>query len=156
MTTLLSLDPGGTTGVSLWRYTDTTPLEHLQHCMVPHGEDGFIAWARTLDLSQIDEVVSESFVLDGRARIVDITPKGIETAIKMIFGKWGAGLPVTWQRNTMKSAAPDEFLKAHGLWWKGAGHDRDTARHAIAYMRGKRHMPTIHHFWPPAAERVAA
>lgn len=143
-TTLLALDPGGTTGWSTWAYDALTPLRHIEHGMIPNGKDGFIEWALRRR-GEFDEVVSESFVLDGRAdsRAIDVTPLRIETAIDMIFGRWGDGVPVIYQRNVMKAHAPDQLLREKDLWWPGAGHDRDSARHAIAWAKTTRHMPTL-------------
>ncbi|MGO2150810.1 MAG: hypothetical protein ACTH32_06370 [Microbacterium gubbeenense] len=145
---ILAVDPGGTTGWSLWLMREAAPIEHVEHGMIPGGVDGFITWATESgfvghyaewpDLT----VVSETFVLDGRTRKPDVTPLKIEGALSVLFPGW------VGQRNTFKSHAPDELLKAHGLWWKGAGHDRDSARHAIAYAKARKHLPTIEKFWP--------
>lgn len=144
MSTILAIDPGVSTGWSFWVYDATTPLRHIEHGTIPNGKDGFIGWALQRR-GEFDEVVAESFVLDGRAdpRAIDVTPLRIETAIDMTFGRWGDGVPVVYQRNVMKVHAPDQLLKDKGLWWKGAGHDRDSARHAIALMKTRRHAPTL-------------
>lgn len=146
---ILALDPGKTTGWSTWRMMPFEPIEHLDHGMVPGGVEGFIQWVHGMEWteefrkSRALRVVSETFVLDGRTRKPDVTPLKIEGALSVLFPGW------VGQRNTFKSHAPDELLKAHGLWWKGAGHDRDSARHAIAYAKARKHIPTIRHFWPP-------
>lgn len=148
---ILAVDPGGTTGWSLWLMREAAPIEHVEHGMIPGGVDGFITWATESgfvghyaewpDLT----VVSETFVLDGRTRKPDITPLKIEGALSVLFPGW------VGQRNVAKAAAPDAFLKKHDLWWKGQGHDRDSARHAIYYAKSVRHLPTIRHFWPPSS-----
>jgi hypothetical protein len=142
MTLLLALDPGGTTGWSTWFYDATTPLRHIEHGMIPGGKDGFIDWALRRR-GEFDEVVAESFALDGRTAQPDITPIRIETAIDLIFGRWGDGCPVYYQRNVMKAHAPDSLLKRLDLWWPGEGHDRDSGRHAIARQKTARHAPTL-------------
>lgn len=139
---LLALDPGGSSGWSVWAYDATTPLRHIEHGTIPGGKDGFIDWALRRR-GEFDIVVSESFVLDGRTAQPDITPLRIETAIDMIFGQWGDGVPVIYQRNFMKNHAPDDLLKRLGLWWSGAGHDRDSARHALAWAKTTKHIPTL-------------
>ena len=146
---ILAFDPGGTTGWSTWELPADRPLVNIDHGQWEGGLDGFVLNAqRVLRTFDPNVIVSESFVLDGRARIVDITPARIETAIDMIFGKWGAGLSVVWQRNVQKAQATDDFLKRNGLWFVGQEHARDSARHAIAYAKGRRHLATIEHYWP--------
>ena len=142
MTTLLALDPGGSTGWSTWYYDAVTPLRLLEYGTIPGGRDGFISWALGRR-GGFDEVVAESFVLDGRTAQPDVTPLRIETAIDMIFGRWGDDVPVIYQRNFMKGHAPDDLLKRLGLWFKGKGHDRDSARHAIALQKRRKHIPTL-------------
>lgn len=132
--TLLALDPGGTTGWSVWTYSDTEPLTHVGHGMVKDGLRGFIQFASGV---HPDEVLSETFVLDGRTPKPNTEPLRIEGALSVIWPDW------IGQRNVMKAHAPDELLKAKGLWWPGAGHDRDSARHAIARMKVTRHAPTL-------------
>ncbi|UOE45901.1 hypothetical protein [Agromyces larvae] len=140
MSVLLALDPGGRTGWSLWRFDAITPITHLEHGTVEGGLDGFIAWWK-VEGWQPDVVVSETFVLDGRTPKPDITPLKIEGALSVLFPGW------VGQRNVMKRHAPDAFLKEHGLWWPGKGHDRDSARHAIAWAKTNLHRPTLDAYW---------
>lgn len=144
MSTLLALDPGGTTGWSTWHYDAVTPLTHVSHGMVPGGIRGFIDWFKRerVDLLDWDVVVSETFVLDGRTASPDITPLKIEGALSVLTPDW------VGQRNVMKAHATDDLLKRSGLWWPGAGHDRDSARHALAWAKTHFHRPTIDHYWP--------
>lgn len=144
MTTLLALDPGGTTGWSFWRYDAVTPLRHVDHGMIPGGLRGFIQWWEETAGGDPDEIVAEDFILDGRTAMPDTTPLEILGALDM-----AAPVPVIRQRNVMKAMATDEFLKRNDLWWKGAGHDRDSARHALALMKRRKHVPTLRRYWPP-------
>ena len=62
---LLAIDPGVSTGWSLWRYSDTEPLEHLDHGTVHGGLHGFIDWwVSTQSGAHGREVVAEDFILD--------------------------------------------------------------------------------------------
>lgn len=149
---LLSVDPGGTTGWSLWFYDAQTPLQHVSHGMVEGGLDGFLRWfddtIEPLDeICQIREIVIEDFILDGRTLTPDTTALEIIGAVK--HAVWGTGTTLTRQRNTYKAHADDATLKRLGFWWPGVGHDRDSARHALAYVKTHRHMPSIRAFWPP-------
>lgn len=148
MTVLLSLDPGGTTGWSTWEYTPTTPLLPLEHGMVSGGLQGFLGWwgvqiwHRGLNF---DEVIAEDFVLDGRTARPDTTPLEILGALEA-YAHSGS-FPLARPRNVMKAHVPDALLRHHDLWWPGAGHDRDSARHAIANMKLRRHGPSIARYW---------
>lgn len=144
MRTLLALDPGESTGWSMWEYGDDTPLRCLDHGTILFGLKGFIKWWGENRWHMLaDEVVCESFILDGRTVKPNVTPLQIEGALAVLWGD------TAYQRNTYKAHAPDEFLKAQGLWWKGKGHDRDSARHAFAYVKTRKHMPSLLHYWPP-------
>lgn len=44
MTTLLSIDPGMSTGISFWSFTADEPLERLGYWQVPDGLAGFLRW----------------------------------------------------------------------------------------------------------------
>lgn len=144
--TLLALDPGGTSGWSFWRFSDTEPLAHVDHGMISGGNRGFIRWWDETNGGDPDIVVAEIFVDDHRTVSPDTTPLRIEGALDVLFPAW------VGQRNVMKAHAPDSLLKEHDLWWPGAGHDRDSARHAIAYMKTIRHLPTLRAYWPPRRE----
>lgn len=147
MTTLLALDPGGHTGWSSWTYGPTTPLTLLEHGQIADGLAGFVRWSRAyLEEVVPDELVSESFVLDGRTASPDVTPLRIEGAIEALFA--AEGVPIIFQRNVMKSGITDDRLRASGLWIKGQQHARDSIRHAIVSMKVRKHVPTINRFWP--------
>lgn len=137
MRTLLALDPGGTTGWSFWKYDAVTPLLHVDHGMIRGGLDGFIRWWADTNGGDPDEVVSETFVLDGRTAQPDVTPLKIEGALSVLFPGW------IGQRNFAKAHAPDDLLKVKGLWWPGQPHAVDSARHAVAYLKTRRHAPTL-------------
>lgn len=143
MTTLLALDPGGTTGWSFWKYSATEPLTYVDHGQISGGNHGFVEWWGETLGGEPDEVVAEIFIDDHRTMSPDLTPLRIEGALDVLFPGW------IGQRNTMKSHANDLFLKRSGLWWEGAQHARDSARHALACMKLRRHMPSMLLYWPP-------
>lgn len=144
MTRLLVLDPGGTTGWSLWSYDALTPLQVLEYGQVAGGVKGFVSWwQRDVAGGPIDEVLAETFRLDGRTPKPNVEPLKIEGALEVLWPGWFG------QANVMKAHAPDDLLKRHDLWWRGQQHARDTARHAIALMKVRRHAPTLRRFFPP-------
>ncbi|MDF2990241.1 MAG: hypothetical protein K0S37_755 [Microbacterium sp.] len=146
MTRLLALDPGGTTGFSVWEYGPLQPLTHIHHGQIAGGLRGFGAWARRFD-EPIDEVVAESFVDDHRTADPDVTPLRIEGVIDFVWGVHG--VPVVLQRNFAKAHARDALLERMGWWWKGQEHARDSARHAVAFLKTARHAPTLRLINPP-------
>lgn len=149
MNTILGLDPGGTTGWSLWQYDALTPPRPIEHGQVSGGLDGFLEWWEGDDMGYRSmEVVSESFRLDGRTPKPDVTPLRIEGALRVLRPD------VIYQPNTMKMHLTDDRIKALGLWWKGEPHAIDSMRHVWALMRARRHMPTLLCGWPPARKPV--
>lgn len=145
MTLLLALDPGGTTGWSIWQYDALTPAMPFEHGQITGGVQGFVEWWREHERDiepDVDEVVSESFVLDGRTVSPDVTPLRIEGALSVL---WPHG--VIYQRNTFKAHAPDATLKRLGFWWRGEQHARDSARHALAFLKVRKHLPTVRAYW---------
>lgn len=140
---LLSLDPGGLTGWSIWTLGDDKPLKLIECGQTPGGVGGFIDGWRGM-LPTFDLVVSESFRLDGRTPKPDVTPLKIEGALLALRD----GQPVTFQANTYKSHAPDDLLKRHGLYKKGQPHAVDAIRHAVAWAKTRGHRPTIELLWP--------
>lgn len=140
MTTLLSLDPGGSTGWSVWTYDAVTPLRLVEYGTITGGLRGFLDWFNS-PAGDLDEIVAEDFILDGRTARPDTTPLEILGALEALV--WASGPPLIRQRNFMKNHAPDDLLKRLGLWWPGKGHDRDSARHALALLKTRKHAPTL-------------
>lgn len=144
MNRILGLDPGKATGWSLWEYDAITPLRPVSHGTIEGGLSGFLAWWRDGGVEfTTDEVVCESFRLDGRTPNPDITPLRIEGALAALWPE------TIFQPNTMKLHMTDERIKALGLWWPGKGHDRDSLRHVWALMKMRKHYPTLMAGWPP-------
>lgn len=141
MTLLLALDPGRTTGYSYWSYSATEPLTNIEHGQIVGGVKGFISFWRQMPTPE--EVVAETFRLDGRTMFPDTTPLEIEGALHVLFPDW------IGQANTAKSLADDLLLKRTGWWFRGEDHARDSARHAVALMKTRRHVPTLMRISPP-------
>lgn len=125
MTLLLALDPGETTGWSLWYYDGVTALRAVEHGMQSGGTLGFIYLMHKLE-GRFDEVVCESFILDGRTAAPNVTPLRIEGALTAL---WDG--PTTLQRNVYKRHAPDDLLKRAGLWRRSS---RISGMESIIYL----------------------
>lgn len=145
---ILSIDPGKATGWFLGSYSDTFPLEHLEHGIVHDGLQGFLAWwAKSWPVQRVrtygGTVLAENFRLDGRAhsKAIDTTPLEILGALEVLSPGY---IRVA---NTQKVHAPDDLLKRIGMYWPGAGHDRDAGRHAAAWLKTNKHRPTLEAFW---------
>ena len=141
MTVILGLDPGIKTGYSIWLYDAFTPPRHIEHGTIPGGHRGLAQWWRMrADVDGFmpwDEVVSESFIPDGRTAFPEIDPLRSEG---LLYALW----PETvFQRNLYKAHVTDEKIKEMGLWWPGLGHDRDSLRHVFAYLKTRKHAPTL-------------
>jgi hypothetical protein len=141
VTVILGLDPGLSTGFSIWHYDAITPPQPLEHGTITGGHRGLANWWRDrLDANegalQWDEVVSESFIPDGRTAFPEIDPLRSEGVLYALFPS------VVFQRNLYKAHVTDEKIKELGLWWPGSGHDRDSLRHVFAYLKTRGHVPT--------------
>lgn len=141
MTIILGLDPGISTGWSLWSYDESHAPQHLDHGIIGEGVRGFVRWWESGGAlhngAYPDEVVAESFRLDGRTDFPEVMPLRIEGALAVLW-------PNThFQPNTAKLHLSDRKMKELGLWWPGAGHDRDSMRHVFAWLKINRHRPTL-------------
>lgn len=142
MKILLALDPGKTTGWSLWQYDADEPLENLSHGQIENGVEGFIkTLTDTWRINWETEIVSESFILDGRTPNPDTTPLQIEGVLMLDAAQ--NMTPLKFQRNNMKKHVTDDLLKQHNLYWTGQPHAVDSARHALAYVKTMPHMPSL-------------
>lgn len=169
MTYLLSVDPGGLSGISFGRYSETKPYERTHFWAIQNGLEGFCQWVKyhffpdfysnKLDFFQADgltsinmwsnfKIVSERFVLRSNQFVADITPARIEGAM-MAFG-----LDPIYQLRSDKALVPDKILKDNGLWvtgkqcnWKDGRDVNDSTIHALAFLKKQKHVPTIEKYW---------
>jgi hypothetical protein len=148
MKTLLALDPGKTTGISIWQFDANTPLTHIAHHQCEQGLEGFIRFMMPHEkVAPFDVIVSESFKLDGRTPNPDITPLKIEGALDVMSVLMQA--PLYFQPNNFKAHVDNGKLKEHNLYWPGQQHAMDSARHAITWAMIQRHMPTLLEYFGP-------
>ena len=153
MKKLLALDPGKTTGMSIWGYSDSTPLTHIMHGQIAGGLDGFLEYFYARGVAApFDVIVSESFVLDGRTPNPDVTPLRIEGVLQAHAHRYGT--LVRFQRNNFKAHVTNDFLKRNSLYWAGEPHAMDSARHALAYMKVSRHFPTLKYYFNDVDDRL--
>lgn len=144
MKTILSFDPGGTTGASLIEYDDHN-YEVLWKKQIPNGLQGFLDWhydeGQYINLSGI---VCESF--DLRAGIYpDLSPVYIIGAIEALWPR--ATVEITYQKPSQKHLCEDEILKKMNLHSPGRPHANDAVRHGIIYLRNKKHNQVLKEGW---------
>lgn len=159
--TILAIDPGLATGWSVWTDRGEGPAARLRYGLERGGSNGLRgSWIdRAIRYRLVDRVVCESFELDRRTEVPDITPKQIEGIL--IAWCWESGLPLTFQPKSHKALAGrqpkrrDQRLKDSGLWITGKEFDHEDGRdvndsqlHALAYFFSAGHKPTIRHYWP--------
>lgn len=144
---LLALDPGRTTGMSIWEYDTETPLTYIGHGQIGGGVDGFLEYFYPVNElpRKWDVIVSESFVLDGRTPNPDVTPLKIEGVLESHAHRTGTLLRM--QRNNFKKHVDNDLLKQFDLYWPGNPHAMDSARHALGYMKTSKHLPTLNHYF---------
>lgn len=134
MKTLLALDPGKTTGVSIWQFDDVTPLTHIAHHQCEGGLEGLLRFLMPHEkVAPFDVIVTESFRLDGRTPNPDTTPLKIEGALEVLSILMQA--PLWTQPNNFKKHVSNAKLKEFNLYWPGQQHAMDSARHALAWAK---------------------
>lgn len=135
---VVGMDPGGTTGIAVLRYTADTYPELIYLTQLPFGHEGFYEWfvgTRKADNTAIASEVWEEHNKKGVDR-EPIYVQGVQYAF------WQRD--ITYQSPKLKSLVTDEFLKENNLWTPGRPHQMDALRHAIIWLRNEdEHEKTI-------------
>lgn len=144
MTRILSIDPGGKTGIAVLEYGLKRPVE-LLHCFeIPDALNGFISWHRAnKGVFDWDLIVCENFTLRPSVKFPDLSPVYIIGALTALE----PNIEIEFQSPSQKHLCDDTRLKKMGLHKPGLGHANDAIRHGIIYLRNKRHMPTLQKGW---------
>lgn len=137
---VLGLDPGGTTGVAMLKYTDDTLPQLVYLHQIEDGLGGYVEYFHGSEISENTHVASEKWVEHDK-KGVDRTPFIIEGAQAAQW--WMFADRLTYQTPEMKSLIPDEFLKEQNLWTEGKRHQMDGLIHALVWLRNHGHKPTI-------------
>lgn len=139
--TILSLDPGGTTGITLIEFDDES-VSILETIQVKDDLNGFLAWQKTFD-TPIDIIVCESFTLRPGIHGANLAPTYIIGALEALYQDFD----IVYQEPKLKPLCDDQRLKKMGFHVPGQQHVNDSTRHGIIYLRNKRHMPTLLKGW---------
>lgn len=142
MKKILSLDPGGTTGVAVISYDDNS-LELEDHFQVKGGLQGFIDWFKDVNYDEFVIIVCESFTLRPGVFGADLSPTYVIGALEgMAIGK-----DIAYQEPKLKPLCDDDRLKKLGFHVPGNQHANDAIRHGIIYLRNKKHRFTLEKGW---------
>ena len=143
---MLSLDPGGTTGVALFAYYPNDKLTLISHQQIAGGLLGFLDWWQEQSevISMWDEIVCESFILRPGVHGADITPAYVIGAMQALNARTK---PVIMQPPSMKALCTDDVLKKFNMHKKGKPHANDAIRHGIISLRNRNHKFTLETGW---------
>lgn len=128
---VVGMDPGGTTGIAVLRFTEDTYPELIYLTQLPFGHEGFYEWfvgTRKSANTYIASEVWEEHNVKGADR-EPLYVQGVQ------YGFWQRDL--AYQSPKMKSLVTDEFLKENNLWTPGRPHQMDALRHAIIFLRNE-------------------
>lgn len=143
-TTILGIDPGGTTGISLMSFGINTDPHIHSFVQVPDGLTGFLRWYHNSH-HDWDFVVCESFTLRPGVHGVDLSPTYIIGALEALEQY---RTKIYYQSPSQKKLCDDDALKRLGVYQPGNPHANDAIRHSIIYLRGVKHIPTLKKGWP--------
>lgn len=135
---VLAMDPGGTTGIAMLRYTDETQPELIYLHQQEKGIEGFKNFFDGTNPNPDVTIVSESFTIREGVHGADVTPLRIEGAQYVYWGD-----DVVYQEPSMKSLIKESWLKEQNLWTPGKRHQMDALIHAFVYLRNDMHEPTL-------------
>jgi len=159
--TILGIDPGESTGWSLWLLDNDAPIQRVDYGLIHGGVDGFITFMEVrLGSMRPSVTICEKFnEKDGRVAVADLTPLPIEGAIRAIAS--ALALELIFQPTAMKSMCSDEKLKELGFYitnaearenpkirWQDARDVNDSEIHVLAWAKSIDHTPTVEAYWP--------
>jgi len=128
---ILAIDPGKITGL-VWDI-EGAPSE-IDHAMVEFPEIYF-----TLDemikRDRFEYVIIENFLISGQTAKKTQAPWSLKIigACEYICLREGINM-ILQTPSEAKNFVTDKRLREHGMWFSGAGHDRDAARHYLLWM----------------------
>jgi hypothetical protein len=143
---ILAIDPGGTTGIAIVSFSNQTEPVVSHYEEVPDGLKGFIEWyKKSRDSINWDIIVCETFTLRQNVKFPDLSPVYIIGALEA----FESPNKIEWQSPAQKHLCDDKRLKIMNMHKPGKGHANDAIRHAIIYLRNKKHLPTLMLGWKP-------
>lgn len=142
---LFSCDPGKMTGTALFDITEEPTLLWAEEW----GEDEFYGKLENVfkyySLAEDAEleVVCENFIITVQTAKLGAGPWSLKYIGAISYLGAIHDVKVTLQQPAQKEFAPNDKLRALGLWHKGGGgHALDALRHAVIYL-------VMNHRWRP-------
>lgn len=168
MTTLLSIDPGMSTGVSVGVFSEQEPYRLSEVYQIEGGVQGFIPFLKDLELPENTVVIAEKFTARGSANGFSYRTEALEP-LRVEGAMLALGLEPVWCSPAQQYFAGGKggeakkkshaWLKSHELYispksvgCKDANDARSATLHAISYLRRIQHLPTIQHYFPRKEE----
>lgn len=153
--TVLSIDPGQSTGWSTWELGPELPMTRTAFGQIPKGVRPFALWFRGA-APLYDRIIFERFRLGGDVEYPDLTPVLIEGSLVTILSEADLPDPIwRYRQDKAPERCSDQILKAHGLWitaamvdWSDGRDANDTQLHALAWAKENDHAPTLARYWP--------
>ena len=143
MSAILSLDPGGTTGVALFEVTEEE-AELIWVKQIEGGLQGFLNFHwDVLEHMKLDKIICESFTLREGIYGADLSPVYIIGALEALY----PGTELIYQEPKLKPLCDNDRLKKMSLYLPSKPHGMDAVRHGIIHLRNSKHMPTLQKGW---------
>nr|DAW17413.1 MAG TPA: Putative Holliday junction resolvase [Caudoviricetes sp.] len=144
MATILSLDPGGTTGYAILDVQEDEFPEVINVGQIKNGLSGFIDFYNDyLSAFNFDAIICESFTLREGIFGADLSPVSVIGALEAL----AQDVEIVYQEPKLKPLCDDDRLKRLGLHLSARPHANDAVRHGIIYLRNKKHTPTLEKGW---------
>lgn len=139
---ILSIDPGGEsgtkgeTGISVGRYSESSPYELDDYFAIPAGVPFFAKWNKEFG-GKFDTVICEDFIpylAQG-----DVSPLKLIGAVQVLYPK------VILRAPQRRLIVTPEQLKSIGAYVPGGNHRdvTESVRHAVSWLiKDQKHGPT--------------
>lgn len=159
MTAILAIDPGMSTGVFWGFYKPKHKLKRITSRQLEGGLDSLIHDSWFIELvGTVDTVVFEKFEprpMERQYRSDELEPLRIEGFVKYLrpdvhFQSPAAMVLRTGKDQAERKRKSDDVLRKSGLWltgkdvgFKDANDANAATKHALAYMKNIRHVPSM-------------
>lgn len=137
---IVALDPGGTTGVSVYELEMNLHNYEINVEQIDTKES-LLAVYDLLDLVSPDAVVCENFTYRQNDKAgIDLTAQQVIGVAKLWCEMYCVPLKLQ-QASAAKGFAPDSTLKKLGLYHVGKRHANDATRHLVYYIIKNKEYP---------------
>jgi hypothetical protein len=143
MSSLLSFDPGGTTGIAMFEVSNDD-VELVWVKQIERGLRGFLDfhWDQ-LQYMNLDTIVCESFTLREGIYGADLSPVYIIGALEALYPT----TEIIYQEPKLKPLCDNDRLKKMNFYLPSKPHGMDAVRHGLIHLRNSKHLPTLERGW---------